>query len=47
MLPKSDAKKANSKKIVTLLKQAYGIKEIPKEVSIFNYPCNVSIIKRN
>lgn len=47
MLPKTDAKKANSKKIVTLLKQAYGIREIPKEVSIFNYPCNVSIIKRN
>jgi hypothetical protein len=47
MLPKTDAKKANSKKIVTLIKQAYGIREIPKEVSIFNYPCNVSIIKRN
>jgi predicted ribosome quality control (RQC) complex YloA/Tae2 family protein len=47
ILPKTEAKKANSKKIISLLRQAYSIKDIPKEINIFNFPCNVSIIKRN
>ena len=43
--PKPDTKKANLKKITTLLKQAYNIREFPSDIHLFNYPCTVSLQK--
>ena len=44
ILPKTDTKKGNMKKLVTLIKELYKVKELPQNISLFNYPCNITKI---
>jgi predicted ribosome quality control (RQC) complex YloA/Tae2 family protein len=46
LLPKPEAKKANQKKIVSLIREAFNVKDIPSSINVFNYPCNTNITKR-
>jgi predicted ribosome quality control (RQC) complex YloA/Tae2 family protein len=43
LVPQPDTKKGNMKKLTSLIKSTFNIKDIPKEINLFNYPCRCSL----